>query len=118
LGIKAIEAGYRVLFSTAANRVAALTKAHPRGAWRIGSSLYHAQAADHRRNWLPAHRPGRRQSVATRDPPEVCPLSRRMMSPGGSIPVRPITGRPSLSPASFRNWRKITLTSRNFTPYP
>src|SRR5207248_10805623 len=32
---------------------------------------------------------------------EVCPLSRGVMSPGGSTPVRPATGRPSLVPSSF-----------------
>jgi hypothetical protein len=31
LGLKAIEAGYRVLFTTAANLIAALTKAHAEG---------------------------------------------------------------------------------------
>ena len=31
LGLKAIEAGYRVLFSTAANLIATLTKAHGEG---------------------------------------------------------------------------------------
>ena len=32
---------------------------------------------------------------------EVCPLSGGVMSPGGSTPVRPATGRPSLPPSSF-----------------
>jgi hypothetical protein len=39
--------------------------------------------------------------LVMKDQMEVCPLSRGIMSPFGSIPIRPITGRPSLSPSSF-----------------
>ena len=37
----------------------------------------------------------------TEDPREVCPLSGRVMSPGGSTLIRPITDRRSLPPSSF-----------------
>ncbi len=36
-----------------------------------------------------------------KDPMEVCPLSRGVMSPLDSTPIRPITGRPSLCPSSL-----------------
>ncbi|MFO6129465.1 hypothetical protein, partial [Pseudomonas aeruginosa] len=39
--------------------------------------------------------------LVEKDQVEVCPLSRGMMSPYGSTPIRPITGRHSLSPHSF-----------------
>ena len=35
-----------------------------------------------------------------KDQTEVCPLSREMMSPGSSTPIRPVTGRRSLPPSS------------------
>src|SRR3954466_12333468 len=40
-------------------------------------------------------------SLVTEDPKEVCPLSGGVMSPSGSTPIRPITGRHSLAPSSF-----------------
>jgi len=46
-----------------------------------------------RAGWLSVH--------VRRHPGEVCPLSRGVMSPRGSTPVRPIAGRPSLPPPSF-----------------
>ena len=39
-------------------------------------------------------------SLVMRDPMEVCPLSRGVMSLRRATPIRPITGRPSLSPSS------------------
>jgi len=42
-----------------------------------------------------------RGSLVTEDHREVSPLSRGMMLPAGSTPVRPATGRPSLAPGSF-----------------
>src|SRR5436190_16257168 len=43
--------------------------------------------------WLSSHvRPHQR---------EVCPLAGGVMSPHGSTPIQPITGRPSLAPSSF-----------------
>jgi len=44
---------------------------------------------------------GWRSSPVRPHPREVCPLARGMMLPTGSIPSRPITGRPSLAPSSF-----------------
>src|SRR5262249_61597138 len=38
--------------------------------------------------------------LVTKDPREVGPLSRGVISPKGSTPIRPITGRPSLPPSS------------------
>jgi hypothetical protein len=46
LGLHAIEAGYRVLFSTAAHLIATLTKARRRAPGRA-QALYDAEAADH-----------------------------------------------------------------------
>jgi len=44
-------------------------------------------------SWLSCHvRPHQR---------EVSPLARGVISPHGSTPIRPITGRPSLAPSSF-----------------
>ena len=40
-------------------------------------------------------------SLVTPDQREVCPLSRRVMLPCGATPIRPITGRHSLSLSSF-----------------
>src|SRR5262249_11343721 len=40
-------------------------------------------------------------SRVTQDHGEVSPLSWGVMSPGGSTPIRPATGRPSLPPRSF-----------------
>src|SRR5262245_22765800 len=42
-----------------------------------------------------------RGSLVTEDQREVCSLSGRVMLPSGSTPIRPITGRPSLTPPSF-----------------
>ena len=42
-----------------------------------------------------------RGSLVREDPREVGPLSGGVMSPGGSTPIRPITGRRSLAPSSF-----------------
>lgn len=53
LGLKAIEAGYRVLFTTAANLIAQHQGAQRRTARREAQVLHHAAAADHRRDWLP-----------------------------------------------------------------
>jgi hypothetical protein len=39
--------------------------------------------------------------LVRRHPREVSPLSRRVISPEGSTPIRPITGRHSLPPSSF-----------------
>src|SRR6516164_713096 len=39
-------------------------------------------------------------SLVTEDQREVCRLSPGVMSPGGSTPIRSITGRPSLAPSS------------------
>ncbi len=45
-----------------------------------------------------------------KDQMEVCPLVRGVMSPNGSTPIRPITGRHSLSPSSLtRNAIELTL---------
>src|SRR5438445_8326067 len=40
-------------------------------------------------------------SLVTADPREVSPLSRGVMLPEGSTPIRPITGRRWLAPSSF-----------------
>src|SRR5436190_10516443 len=42
-----------------------------------------------------------RGSLVTEDQREVCPLSGRVMSPGGSTLIRSITDRLSLPPSSF-----------------
>ena len=48
-----------------------------------------------------ASRTGSLSVPVRRHPGEVSPLSRGVMSPRGSTPVRPIAGRPSLPPPSF-----------------
>jgi hypothetical protein len=40
-------------------------------------------------------------ALAPKNQREVCPLSRGVMFDGSATPIRPITGRPSLSPSSF-----------------
>src|SRR5262249_36827997 len=49
-------------------------------------------------------------SLVTEDPREVCPLSGGVISPGGSTPIRSITGRRSRSPSSFT--RRLMGSSR------
>jgi len=56
LGLKAIQAGYRVFFSTAANLIAALTKRTARDGWRRSSSSTPPALVDHRRDRLSADR--------------------------------------------------------------
>ena len=58
LGLKAIEHGYRVLFTTAADLITALTKAPAEGRLEDeAQGLHRAAAAHHRRDRLPADRP-------------------------------------------------------------
>lgn len=64
LGLKAVESGYRVLFTTAANLITHLTKAHTEGRLDEKLKVYHRAAPlDHRRDRLPADRSARRQLV-------------------------------------------------------
>jgi hypothetical protein len=67
------------------------------GAWP-GAAPAGVAARD--RSALPPELVGR-GSLVTGDPREVCPLSGGVMSPGGSTPIRPVTGRHSLAPPSF-----------------
>jgi hypothetical protein len=51
----------------------------------------------------------------TEDPREVGPLSGGVMSPGGSTPIRPITGRRSLPPPSFTR-RPVGASRESLSP--
>jgi DNA replication protein DnaC len=51
LGMKAIEAGYRVLFTTAAHLIAALTKAHAEGKLDTSSSRTNSEPRPVRLTW-------------------------------------------------------------------
>ena len=86
LSIKAIEAGYRVLFTSAAQLIATLTKALAEG--RLDEklkALHDAASADHRRDRLPAHRPRRCQPVLPAHQP---PLRARADDPDQQSELR------------------------------
>ena len=51
-------------------------------------------------------------SLVTEDQREVSPLSGRVMSPGDSTPIRPITDRLSLAPSSFTRRPSAPLAGR------
>ena len=57
LGLKAIEHGYRVLFTTAAAMLTTLTKALNEGVRREAEGLPRSRAVDHRRDRVSADRP-------------------------------------------------------------
>src|SRR6516165_2017999 len=54
-------------------------------------------------------------SLVTEDQREVCPLSGRVISPGGSTLIRSITDRLSLSPSSFTR-RPVSFPYESLSP--
>jgi hypothetical protein len=115
LGLKAIEHGYRGLFTTAAAMITALTKAlGGRQARGEAQGLHGPAAADHRRDRLPADRPARRESLlpadqpalrARSDDPHEQPglrqLGGRLRRPGESPPRSSTGSSTTRSPSTF-----------------
>ena len=83
LGHKAVEAGYRVYYTTAADLVARTAKAAIEGRW--ATTMERAAASDRRRAWLPAARGRRRQPLL---PGRLTPLRARLDRPDDQPPHR------------------------------
>src|SRR5262249_8371959 len=66
------------------------------------------------RSALPPESVGR-GSLVREDPREVCPLSGGVMSPCGSTPIRPVTGRRWLPPSSFTR-RPVGCSCESLSP--